>query len=234
MSSSLRLKKIGKAKRSRTVAAKTAGLMRTVQLHNRAIPVELIRSGGRMPANSGELKNLDVSSTTLITAAQTTGNLLLLNGVAQGTTAVTRLGRRITMKSIYIRINNALAATTAGASPLRYLVVYDKQANATAPGATDVVVADAIVNPNNLSNSRRFVTLMDWMPEQGLGTGGPVACSHVFYKKINLPVEFNAGSAGTVGDIQTGSVYVFVWQNGGLITAAPTQAFYSRIRYSDN
>lgn len=185
-------------------------------------------------ASAGELKNIDVTSVALLTAAQTTGTLLLLNGVTQGTSATTRLGRRTTMKSIYIRINVALAATTAGASPLRYMVVYDKQTNATAPAATDILVADAIVNPNNLSNSRRFVTLMDWVTPDGIGVGGPVSANHTFYKKLNLPVEYNVGVAGNQADIQTGSVYVLVYQNGGLITAAPTQAFFSRIRFSDN
>lgn len=186
-----------------------------------------------MPANSGELKNLDVTSTALIVAAQTTATILLLNGVAQGTTATTRLGRRITMKSLYVRFNAALAATTAGNSPIRLLIVYDKQANTNAPAANDVLVADAIVNPNNLSNSRRFVTLMDWLATDGLGTAGPGSAHHVFYKKMNLEVAFNTGSAGTIGDIQSGSVYLLAYQNGGLITAAPTQAFYSRIRFSD-
>lgn len=199
----------------------------------RAIPVALIRAGGRMPASSNELKNIDVTSTTTLVAGQTTATVLLLNGVAQGTTATTRLGRRVTIKSLYWLWQAELVSTTTGGAPCRLLIVYDKQANATAPVSTDVVVADAIVNPNNLSNSRRFVTLFDEVIE-ALGTGGPQSFMRKGYKKLNLPVEFNAGSAGTVGDIQTGSVYAFFWQGGNIATTSPTNAFFSRIRFSDN
>jgi len=192
----------------------------------------LLRTGGRMPVGSGELKNVDVSSSALIVAAQTTATALLLNGLAQGTTATTRIGRRVTLKSLYFRFQASMAATSAGASPIRLLVVYDKQTNATPTTAGLVLASDALNSLNLLDNARRFVTLCDVMLPC-LGTGGPQAVAHVFYKKINLPMEFNTGSAGTVGDIQTGSIYMLAFQNGGIITANPTQAFNCRIRYTD-
>lgn len=197
------------------------------------IPVQLLRAGGRMPADSGELKNLDTVNAAQIVAGATTGSIGLLNGVAQGTTAITRLGRRLTMKSIYVIWEGSMAATSAGSSPLRLIIVYDKQTNATAPAATDILQSDAIWDANNLGNSRRFVTLFDDIVEC-VGTGGPQAWFHKLYKKLNHAVEFNVGSAGTVGDIQSGSVYALMYQNGGIITAAPSMALKVRIRYSDN
>lgn len=196
-----------------------------------AIPRPLLRVGGRMPAGNHELKNIDVIGST-ITVASSSGLISLINGVAQGTTATTRLGRRIQMKSLFIRAEIRMAPTTAGASPIRYLVIYDKQTNGTAPAATDVLTTDALYSPMNLSNSRRFVVIFDkvW---PCLGTAGPQSITVEKYIKLNLPVEFNTGSAGTVGDIQTGSLYTLLYQDAGLITLAPPGAFYTRVRFSD-
>jgi len=65
-----------------------------------------------------------------------------------------------------------------------------------------------------------------------LSAQDPVA-NILWYKKINKPVEFNTGSAGTVGDITTGSVYLLTWNNGALLTANPTERGNTRIRFAD-
>jgi len=186
-----------------------------------------------MPASSGELKDITQLNTSLIPLAAT-NVVTLLNGVAQGTAATQRLGRRIVMKSLLLKGTVTLAATSTGSSPLRFLVVYDTQTNATAPAATDVLLADNNISPMNLSNSRRFKTLCD-INIPCIGTGGPQSVSFDRYIKMNLPVEFNTGSAGTVGDIQTGSVYMLSSQANSILTAAPSESsVYSRIRFSDN
>lgn len=184
----------------------------------------------------GELKNIDVTSPfpALVAAGAGFTNPNLLNGVAQGTTATTRLGRRIVMKSLFIRATIRLAATTAGESTVRFLVVYDKQTNAVAANNADVFEVPAnIMSPMNLGNSNRFKVLCDKVIPC-LGATGPSSIVFQKYIKMNHPVEFNSGSAGTVGDIQTGSVYAYCGQDGGLITAAPVTTAYTRIRFSDN
>lgn len=193
---------------------------------------QLARTGGRLPATSGELRNLDTVP-GIPAVGTTTGYLTLLNGCSQGTTATTRLGRRITMKSIYIRGNLQMAATTTGYCPVRILVVYDKQTNATAPSASDILVADAVNNVNNLSNSRRFVTLFDEIIPV-IGSAGPQAAYVTLYKKLNHVVEFNAGSAGTVGDIQTGSIYSLIYANNLTGGATLLNGLVCRIRFADN
>lgn len=55
-----------------------------------------------------------------------------------------------------------------------------------------------------------------------------------FKKNLNLETMFNAGTAGTIGDITSGSVYIMFAQNGTIGTAAPTVNWRSRIRYTDN
>lgn len=200
------------------------------------IPTALLRAGGRMPANAGELKNIDTITTSavLFPLATTTGVVsACLNGCAQGTTAVTRVGRRITIKSIYVRGVVIKAATTTGENIMRLMIVYDKQANATAPTGAAVLVPDAVHGVNLLDNSRRFVTLMDKVFSCSTVGGANQDDHFEFYKKVNLPVEYNAGSAGTVGDIQSGSLHMIAWNAAGFLVAAPAGSITVRVRYSD-
>jgi len=199
----------------------------------------LARLGGRFPGtasrlSSTELKDITVRSLAVVAplASANGSTPFLVNPVIQGSSATTRIGRRILMKSLYIRWFAQLVSTTTGGTPYRMLVVYDSQTNGTAPAVTDVVLTDEITSPMNLNNSRRFKTLCDktW---ECLGTGGPQSITLEKYIKLNLPVEFNNGNAGTVGDIQTGSIYVICWTGNGLAVTVPTSVFYSRIRFSD-
>lgn len=196
-----------------------------------------IQGGGlqsfRQMQRVGELKDITVRSVALAPTGTTSVTPLLLNGVAQGTTPSTRLGRRIMMKSLLVRYFYSIEPTTAGNSPLRFLCVYDAQTNAAAPGVTSVVLTDELTSPMNLSNSRRFKVLFDETCNV-VGSAGPQAWMFQKYIKLNLATEFNDNSAGTVGDITTGSIYVFVWQNGNLITATGESVMYSRIRFSDS
>jgi hypothetical protein len=134
----------------------------------------------------------------------------------------------------------SLAATTVGHSPIRLLIVYDKQSNGVAPSTLDVVTIDEIDSLMNLNNSRRFKILADEVYEQGLSTAGPGALITKGFRDFTgkgrrrgLDVEFRDTNAGDITDIITGSIYSFIWQNGGLITASPTNSFYTRIRFID-
>jgi len=201
------------------------------------IPMQLVRTGGRMPTGTpGELKNLDVTFTAAAAfpLATLTGVVsACLNGMATGSSAITRLGRRIIIKSIYVRATIFKAATTTGEQVNRAMIVYDKQANATAPTGAQVLLVDSVVGVNDLGNARRFVTLMDKVFTTS-AVGGVQDDSHIeFYKKCNLPVDYNVGTAGTVADIQSGSLHMISWNSGGLLTAAPAGQFTIRVRFID-
>lgn len=184
-----------------------------------------------------ELKDNTVRSTAVVpvfnTVTASTG--LLLNGVAQGTSAVTRIGRRITMKSLYIQYQINLLPTTTGASPLRMLVVYDSQTNGAAPAILDVVLTDELASPMNLGNARRFKVLCDEMVPC-IGTAGPQTYMFKRYIKFGkgLNTEFGAGTGATVTDITSGSIYVYTWGSSGWQVATPGAVLYSRIRFQDS
>lgn len=183
-----------------------------------------------------ELKDNTVRSLTVVPAFGTTtaSTGVLLNGLSQGTTATTRIGRRITMKSMYIQYQINLLPTTTGSSPLRFLVVYDAQANGAAPAILDIVLTDELASPMNLGNSRRFKVLCDEVVPC-IGTAGPQSYMFKRYIKLgNLNTEFNSGNAGTIADITSGSIYVYTWGSSGWAVATPGAVLYSRIRFQDS
>lgn len=196
------------------------------------------RTGGwANPSRGGELKFTDTTATNAITFGVATfnapGPTTLLNGLVPDSTATGRIGRKIVMKSLYFRYFASLAATSTGGSPMRFIIVYDKQANAQAPGVTDLLLANDFLSPNNLSNRDRFVVLVDQTTDP-IGTGSNYSVSGTVFKRINLETMFNAGTAGTIGDITSGSVYMIVAQNGFIGTANCTFQWRCRIRYDDN
>lgn len=209
--------------RSAAVAARRGGIVS-----------QSIRTGGwTNPSGGKELKFIDVAAAPAPNAAAVTfANGVLLNGCIQGTEAVNRIGRKIHMKSLYMRYSLRMAATSTLGGCIRILVVYDKQANATAPAITDVLLEDAFRSPNNLSNRDRFVVLVDHISEPISATGN-YEVGDVIYRKINLESMFNTGNAGTVGDMTSGSVYLFVAQSGAIGTAGPGINVRSRIKFTD-
>ena len=112
------------------------------------------------------------------------------------------------------------------------MVVYDKQANATAPAITDVLVVDSFIGQNNLNNRDRFVVLCDYLSEP-IGANGNTSVGGVIYKSLNMETMFNSGNAGTVADITSGSVYLFVAQTGGIGVVNPTFNWRARVRFTD-
>lgn len=193
----------------------------------------LYRLGGRMPPGSGELKDITNNFTpaNILAVGSAVGTLNLCNGVAQGTTANTRLGRRIRIRSITVRAALYKAATQTLETALRFVLVYDMQANGTAPLATDILQSDQIAGVMNLNNANRFKILMD--KTACIGAVDNTAVNITKYLKGDWITQFNAGSAGTIGDIQTGSIYLLVY-GPNIGVAVPNGAFTVRVRFSDN
>lgn len=202
----------------------------------RKMPVNrnFVNPPGRLAGSVGERKDITILQTANFVAGSTTAVVSVINPVSQGVSQIQRIGRKILMKSLYMRFTTRLAPTTSGTSSLRVIVLYDKQANGSAPATTTVpFLTDQITSPNNLSYSSRFATVLDEMVPC-LGTAGPQAASFERFVKLNLPVEFNTNNNGDITDIATGALLMYVWQDGGLTVAAPASQIYTRIRFEDN
>lgn len=195
---------------------------------------QAIRTGGwANPSSGAEKKFVDTSATFAPTASAVTFTAgTLINGVATGTDASSRIGRKAVIKSILLRITTSLATGTKGGS-FRILCVYDKQANATAPAITDILLADAFNSPNNLTYRDRFVTIFDQITEP-VDAGGPNERAMTLYKKLNLETLWNSGTDALIGSIASGSIYIFVAQSGSIATNAPSVTIRARVRYTDN
>jgi len=198
---------------------------------------QAMRIGGwANPSSGGELKFIDQVNNTSTTAGSAAfGAAILLNGCVPGSTASDRIGRRIHMKSLLMRWEFAAAGTTTWGGKVRILIVYDKQANAATATITDILLSDHVSSQNNLSNRDRFVTICDYLTPNEIGGGSatPGSDMGVIYKKLNLETMFNAGNAGTIGDITSGSLLMFVATDARVTTAGLTQATRIRVRYTD-
>lgn len=177
-------------------------------------------------ARVGEKKVIDILLTSY--AVENTGTQLqLLNGVAPGTNINNRIGRKLSLKSLQIRGVVAFTDnTTANPSFLRMVIVYDKQANAAAPTFANIMTSQDIAGTTetnafsmvNLNNRDRFEVIRDKVIEMGVidttatqtfAVPPASATINEYIKLGNRETIYNAGTAGTVADIVSGSLFIF-------------------------
>lgn len=189
-----------------------------------------------------ELKFIDTQTTA--EATSNTWKVNLINGVATGTDITNRIGRKITLKSLLVRLNvyNSMATNTTNPQGVmgRIVLIYDTQPNSgTTPTGTDIFTTNTPFGFMNLNNRDRFKVLKDWQYAIGawlisgtglLAAGSPENKMKTFYKKINYD-EIFSGVGNTQGDIATGAMYlchVCDVNLGGFID------WGTRVRFIDN
>lgn len=172
-------------------------------------------------SNAPEKKTVDVLAGMGLPAGAVTWSALQhINVIPQGTTGNQRVGRKVQMKSLYLRANYGQCT--------RILAVYDRasqNASIVAPLITDILTADNNLAHKNLNNGERFVTLID---ETTVFDTGSTKYSEMF-RKIDLSAIYTA-TTGTVAELTTGGVWI-MFSNPSV--GVPTGNFYSRIRYTD-
>lgn len=186
-----------------------------------------------------EFKSLDVSASA--TTVDTTGSVTLLNGCIRGSDISNREGREILMKSLQLKVYVAANGQATGDQLARVMIVYDRQSNGTALTPTEVIDGCCALGMRNLENKRRFKILHDMVftlnaTYDGATTWNQNPGQHYYkeiYRKINLPVTFGSGNAGSVTDISTGSLYMVRIGTVAAGTAAAACSFTSRIRFTD-
>ena len=184
---------------------------------------------GNLSVGSGlgltERKVIDINTTQY--AIESTGTQLqLLNGCVPGSQNFNRIGRKIFMRSLQIRGAINLTDTTAGTNVVcRMVIVYDKQSNGSAPTWANIMTSQNISGTTssdvfamvNLDNRDRFVIIRDQLYIPGaidntatqtyaMGPGTIVLNEYI---PLKLETLYSGGSAGTIGDITSGSLYCF-------------------------
>jgi len=215
-------------------------------------------STAAVSAAAGYIRNRNVSSIrvekkvvdlnhALVAIENATGTPTLLNGCVAGSQNYQRIGRKINLKSLQIRGHLFPSDTTTNTCLVRMLIVFDKQSNGAAPTWGDVIKSQNIAGTTsstvtdmlNLDNRDRFEVIRDktWSFNYGESSNGYSPCpgSYEITEYIRLsdrPTVYNAGTAGTVGDIQSGSLYVFWFCDQAAVTGASVDISY-RTRFVD-
>lgn len=225
--------------RRQSAAAAAIARARAQILNSRRMPLAPPRTGGfwgtRRTMN--ELKAIDVDPANYTVIS--TPSVTLLNGCAVGTDYTDRIGRKITMKSIFIRGSLIPQDNSSGPNTNRMLIVYDKQCNGTAVTTTDVLKTAVPTSQINLNNRDRFIILYDkcWIQAAILDTatqsfsGSPTCFKIKLYRKLNLDTQYS-GTTAAVSSIATGNIYM-IWLNENATTAGSIATVSTRIRFTD-
>jgi len=144
-------------------------------------------------------------------------------GVAQGTGEQDRQGRKIILKSLYVRAHIKLVDNLAAAykfpQQLRVMLVEEKQANGALFSISELLETPPVGAPlihaaNNLSNKNRFKVHMDKVYALNYGSSWTNAADTAYYqtgkdikfklyKKLALPIEFSGVGTSTMSQIQS-------------------------------
>lgn len=213
------------------------------------------RVGGyynRMSATGSENKFLDTNLTGLI---DLTGEIAVggtptsLCLIPQNTTESGRIGRKCTIKSLYIRMYLRLDPATSVADTGSYTIaiVLDKQANGAYPAYLDIFGGDNITSALNLSNSQRFVILKRWVgvlnattssttTSDNWATSGNTLITYFggyetfeYYSKLDIPLEFSS-TTGAITELRSNNIFIAWASEEDDVVDVQIDA---RIRYSD-
>jgi len=176
--------------------------------------------------------------------ANTTGFLQCICIPSLGTDYTNRIGRKITVKSIFIRgyvrteVSASLGAVNVSSQMVRVIVLLDEQPNGGLPAVTDVLQTSDPAAQLNLNNRDRFRVLKDktWTFDPYLA--GSTASRQIYpfkwYLKCNIDTLFNAVNGGTIADITSGSILTLVVGSNGAGVNTDANAYFStRCRFLD-
>lgn len=185
--------------------------------------------------------------------------LFCINAVTVGAGAWNRIGRRITLKSLYLQgfftSNLAAIAAASIAQNVRIMIIYDKQSNGTLPVIGDVL-RDQINNLGtdwsvlcqtsglNMNNRDRFEIILDkrfMLPgvtaTGGAGVFGGGDQTHTVEEFRNLKgreVQFRSDTVpSTIADIAAGSLIMITFGDRPNTASPWLLTFSCRIKYTD-
>lgn len=186
-----------------------------------------------------EVKFIDVG---IALTPTTTGVVQLMNGSVPGTTATTRVGQKIQMTSIEVDLYYANSSTNLGgaggvlgSNAVKIALVYDKQANGAAPTWANVFEAAVSANAPFTHREIDFLDRFDVLAtfKGSIDQAGSLYYLDGRYVKVMLDVRYNTGTAGTVADIMSGSLYLVAACQTAADAASPTIVGRCRVRFHD-
>lgn len=202
------------------------------------------RYRGRRAGPRSEFKfhDLDVNDA----AIATNGNIAedSCNTIVQGITESTRIGRKVTIVSIGWRYNINFPGgsnSSIGSDTIRVILYLDKQANGATASVTGILESNDYQSFNNLTNTGRFIILMDRTHDiatQGMGlAAGPISQgteveqNYTFFKKVNIPIEYDAETGG-ITEVRSNNIGVLLLSRDGSATSVIFES-KMRLRFFD-
>lgn len=183
------------------------------------------------PKNYDLLVTLNVAAANLWAVPTSAASGAPLLGLAQGTSATTRIGRTITVKSIEFNLELALNAAATPQDEFSYCLVRDNQANKAIPAVLDVFASTDLQGFPNMDNLDRFDFLVcgkiDFTP--GYATQNIIHTETISWQNPGDPVTYT-GSSGVITEMTETAYYLFSGSCLGSVTANGR----CRTLYSDN
>lgn len=168
------------------------------------------------------------------TVAQT---MTLVNTIAQDASPTTRIGKKVMMTAIAIR-GNAIVNTVLANARATLLLVYVRNNNqaSTLPAWTEILVTQGSTALTNRDNASKFKILRRWdyklIGDQDSTTPTTDNLQLVEeFVKFKKPLEAcwtTAGTAGTIGQFEKGSLLLI--SVGSIAQAAPAPVFNGNTR----
>lgn len=177
-----------------------------------------------------ELKSNDLAITT-VNLQQTLTTSSILNIIALGDNSYERTGRKITMKSVYIK---GFINYQGSDSVCRIMLVIDRQCNGNnIPGASLLLqngTINTVNSPLNLNETGRFQVLYDRRFTMVAGNDSEI---QTFYIKRRLNIQtYYDGNTATIADMTRNSITLCYCSTS--TATFPTITAVARLRYVDS
>lgn len=168
----------------------------------------------------------------------TTGSVVLVNTVAQGTSVTQRIGKRVEIINFQVK-GHVFTNASATATFVQIALVYDKRPVGALPAVTDIFdTATSFAFAKDVG-SPRFRILKRWTASLNGGAAaavsGMTSTSIDEFVKLKTPLPLVCKSAGTgaIGDIEEGAVYLVVLGGNSAGTTDATSIISVRTRFID-
>lgn len=155
-----------------------------------------------------------------------------------GTPAGQRATERVIMRGIQWNFTLQGGTAQGNLQTVRIMLVYDKQTNGADPASPLPLTGVSPYSFKDNGYRERFTIIRDWTLQVGPANaanyqnnyqGDKHGLVQTGYAKVSLPVQFNNGVAGTIADIATGSLLLFLVGDTA-VTANNTPQFAGNIR----
>lgn len=175
-----------------------------------------------------EFKTAAISASTDLNS---TGDIIFLHPLSQGTSDITRVGRKYTIKSI--NISGQIAAVSAGVARIMLVKVVDPKG--VDPTWAQLLTSTSTWALRNRANLTNLKVLYDRKIRfSGISNDKDQKQLFRIYKKLNDVVVCNTGNAGTIADVEKTAYYLMCFADVSDGATEMTMGYDTQVKYTDS